>query len=362
MTVSALSRVEKLRARLRERDLDAFFCLQPENRRYLSGFTGTTGMVVVTAGGAHFLTDFRYVEQAERQAQGFTVHRVQEQNAYTQVLGEILRREGARRVGFESDFLTVDGHARYAKELEGVELVPAAGMVEAIRQVKEPDEIEAIRRAAALADAAFEHVLTFLRPGVTEREVALELEFFMKRNGATALAFDTIVASGPRSSLPHGVASDRVIGRGELVTLDFGCVVDGYCSDMTRTVAVGEPDEKQREIYRIVLEAQARGLEAARPGVPGKDVDAACRDYIAARGYGDNFGHTTGHGVGLAVHEGPRLSSKAEEALVPGNVVTVEPGIYLPGWGGVRIEDLVVITENGCEILSRSPKALTVLE
>lgn len=357
-----MSRVEKVRAEMQRRQLDAFISLRPENRSYLTGFTGTAGMAVVTATGAYLLTDFRYVEQAQAQAPGFAVRQVGRSNRYAEELKKILQEEGIRRVGFESDYLTVDAHNRYAGELAGVDLVPAAGLVEGIRRVKEPEEIEAIRRAAALADEAFDHILRFLRAGVTEREVALELEFFMRRRGASALAFDTIVASGPRSSLPHGVASDRAIGRGDLVTLDFGCVVDGYCSDMTRTVAVGEPDEKQREIYAIVLEAQERGLVAVRAGVAARDVDAACRDFIAARGYGENFGHSTGHGVGRAVHEEPRLAAEVDDVLVPGNVVTVEPGIYLPGWGGVRIEDLVLVTETGCEILSRSPKALIVLE
>lgn len=357
-----MSRVEKVRAEMERRQLGAFLSLRPENRSYLTGFTGTAGMAVVTARGAYLLTDFRYVEQARAQAPGFTVRQVGSGNRYAGELRRILEEEGIRRVGFESDYLTVDAHGRYASELPGVDLVPAAGLVEGIRRVKEPDEIEAIRRAAALADEAFDHILRFLRAGVTEREVALELEFFMRRRGASALAFDTIVASGPRSSLPHGVASDRTIGPGELVTLDFGCVVDGYCSDMTRTVAVGEPDDKQREIYAIVLEAQERGLMAVRAGAAARDVDAACRDFIAARGYGENFGHSTGHGVGRAVHEEPRLAAEVDDVLVPGNVVTVEPGIYLPGWGGVRIEDLVLVTETGCEILSRSPKALMVLE
>ncbi|MCG0239061.1 MAG: Xaa-Pro peptidase family protein [Firmicutes bacterium] len=358
-----MNRLQRLRATLAEKGLDGLLVQKPENRRYLSGFTGSAGVLLVTARGAHLLTDFRYTEQAAAQAPDFQIHRTGD-GGYVETLVPLLQQEGVRRLGFESDYVTVDAHAAYQKALgdAGVELVPAAGLVERLRQIKDPEEVAAIRRAAAIADAAFQHILGYIRPGVTEREVALELEFFMKRQGASALAFDTIVASGPRSSLPHGVASDRVIGRGEFVTLDFGCVYQGYCSDMTRTVMVGEPDEKQREIYEIVLTAQRLGVEAARPGITGRELDAVCRDYIAQRGYGEYFGHGTGHGVGLYIHEEPRVSQRGETVLEPGHVVTIEPGIYLPGWGGVRIEDLVVITETGAEVLSQSPKDLIILE
>lgn len=356
-----MSRIDRVRAALAGKELDGLVVQKPENRAYLSGFTGTAGLLLITGKGAHLLTDFRYTEQARSQAPQFQVHQVATAG-YHPVLLSLLQADGVQRLGFESDFVTFDSYAAYQKELAGVELVPAAGLVERLRMVKEAEEIAAIRQAAAIADAAFDHILGYIRPGVSERDVALELEFFMKRQGASALAFDIIVASGPRSSLPHGVASDRVIGSGELVTLDFGCVYQGYCSDMTRTIMVGEPDEKQREIYEIVLEAQRRGVAAARPGLTGRELDAVCRDFISARGYGEAFGHGTGHGVGRYIHEDPRVSQLGQETLVPGHVVTIEPGIYLAGWGGVRIEDLLVITENGAEVLSHSPKDLIILE
>lgn len=345
------------------RGLEALLVQKEKNRIYLSGFTGTAGSLLITTAAAYLLTDFRYVEQAAAQAPAFSVQRMgQGPRATTDLLARLLSEHRISQLGFEADTVSFDWYEELRDGLRGVRLVPASGAVEALRKVKEPTEIEAIRRAAALADQAFAHILEYIRPGVTERDVALELEFFMRRRGASGVAFDTIVASGRRSSLPHGVATDKVIAAGELVTLDFGCVVDRYCSDMTRTVVVGEPDAQQRQIYDVVLNAQQAGVAAARAGQTGKELDHVCRQIIADSGYGEYFGHGTGHAVGLDVHEDPRVSPTGQERLVPGHVVTIEPGIYLPGWGGVRIEDLVVITADGCDVLSRSPKELIILD
>ena len=234
-------------------------------------------------------------------------------------------------------------------------------MIEKLRMIKTDDEIRTIRRAAEIADEAFSHILTFIKPGVTELEVSNELEFFMRRLGASESSFDTIVASGKRSALPHGVATGKTIENGDMVTLDFGALYDGYVSDITRTVAVGEPTEELKKIYHIVLEAQMRACSALKPGMTGKEADAVARDYIKDHGYGEAFGHSTGHGIGLEVHEGPGLSFRSDTVLKPGMVVTVEPGIYVPGLGGVRIEDDVLITEDGCELLTSSPKELIIL-
>lgn len=358
-----MSRLEQARAELARRDLDAMIVTQPENRAYLSGFTGTDATLLITAAAAHLATDARYIEQAAAQAPEFRVHRVSGGlTSNLKLLATLLQEAGARRVGFESDTVSYQLFQAYSTAFTGIEVAPAAGLVEKLREIKEPAEVEAIRRAAAVTDAAFAHALELLRPGLKESELALELEFFMRRQGAIRAAFDFIVASGPRSSMPHGVASDRVIGASELVTLDIGCVVDGYCSDMTRTVMVGRPDDKQREIYAIVLEAQQRGVAAVRPGITGRELDAVCRSYIESKGYGEAFGHSTGHGVGRYIHEDPRISISGESELLPGHVITIEPGIYLPGWGGVRVEDLVLVTDTGGESLSQSPRGLIILE
>lgn len=351
-------RLEGLRRALGEHQVDAFMITRPENRAYMSGFTGSAGWLIITADKAFLITDFRYFEQATAQAPDFEV--IKQGTLVTDTLREVLERAGVQRLAFEKEYVTYADYERYRERL-GVDLQPVDGAVEKLRLVKDSGEVDAIRQAAAIGDKAFRRILDFLRPGLREDEVALELEFQMRKAGATGLAFDIIVASGPRSSLPHGRASDRVIQEGDFVKMDFGCVFNGYCSDMTRTVVMGEPDEKQREIYDIVLEAQVAAVKAVRPGLTGKELDEVARKIIADHGYGDKFGHGLGHGVGRMVHEGPRVSSLGEDPLQPGNVITIEPGIYLPGWGGVRIEDLVVVTESGAEILTGSPKELIIL-
>jgi Xaa-Pro aminopeptidase len=354
------ARLAKLRTAMAERQVDGLLVCKPENRAYLSGFTGSSGWLLVSADRAVLVTDFRYVEQATAQAQAYEV--VRQGQVHFPTIAEIVGQMGATRLGFEGDFITADEFRQYEQLLPDLDLVPVTGMVEGLRMFKDEGEIAIMAKAAAIADEAWSHILGHIRPGVTEWDVAVELEYSMRKLGAQGPAFDTIVASGVRSSLPHGRASQKVIAAGDLVTCDFGALYEGYCSDMTRTVMVGEPTEKQREIYAIVLEAQLRGVAACKAGMTGMDLDEVCRSYIRERGYGENFGHGTGHGVGRFIHEGPKVSVKgANDVLQAGMVVTIEPGIYVAGWGGVRIEDMLLVTETGCRRLSQSPKELVIL-
>jgi len=353
------NRVSKLRKVLQSRGLDALLITSGINRRYLSGFTGSSGFVLVTGDDCYLLTDFRYMTQAAEQADGLTV--VEHGPKFIDTVRELLPSGGNVRIGFEQDHVTFSAYTAYAEALKPAELVPVSKAVEDLRMIKDAEELAVMGRAADLADDTFRHILNVLKPGMTERDVDLEMEFYMRTHGATCSSFDTIVASGERSAMPHGVASSRVIQGNEFVTFDFGALLDGYCSDLTRTVALGTPNPKLKEIYDIVLEAQLHALAHIKPGMTGRECDALARDIITRYGYGDQFGHSTGHGLGMEVHEWPRLSKLSDDILQPGMVVTVEPGIYLPGIGGVRIEDDVVITESGISLLTHSSKDYTVL-
>ncbi|MHB1394643.1 MAG: M24 family metallopeptidase [Clostridia bacterium] len=352
-------RVSSLRQLMSANRLDGVFAYSNENRRYLSGFTGSTGFVVIGKNIAEFITDFRYMEQAAKQCEGFDV--VIQSNNLMEKIAEALRQDGVRRLGIEEDFMTVGFCEDLKRAMPGVEIIPARHVFAKLRVIKDASEIKNIRKAASIADEAFKHMLGYIKPGLSETEVALELEYTMKKKGASATSFDSIVASGVRSSLPHGVATEKIIENGEFLTLDFGCVYNGYCSDMTRTVFIGKATEKHRRIYDLVLKAQVEALKGIKPGVTGKSVDKIARDLISKEGYGEYFGHGLGHGVGLAVHEDPRLSILGENILEAGMIVTDEPGIYIPDFGGVRIEDLVLVTESGAETLSKSPKELIEL-
>lgn len=347
-------RVEKMAALLAEKNIDAMLVMQPENRYYLSGFSGSTGVLLITPGSSYLCTDFRYTEQAEAESPHLQVVKVTE--TFADTLVEMKERAGFSTLAFESDYINYKLYHTFRDKLPGVELVPLDGAVEKLRRVKDSDELAAIAESMAMLDSGFQYICGIIRPGMSEKEVALELEIFLRRRGAAGKSFPFIVASGARSSLPHGEASDRVIQPGDVVTLDFGVIKNHYCSDMTRTVAVGSPPPDMKQIYGIVLEAQLAGLQAVRAGVPASAVDRAAREVIESHGYGEYFGHGTGHGVGLAVHEAPRLSARDDTVLEKGMVVTVEPGIYLPGRGGVRIEDSVVVERDGCRLLTRSPK------
>lgn len=351
-------RLNKLREALTQVGANAFITEKQENRFYLSGFTGSTGWVIVTEKEAFLVTDFRYVEQAQEQAPDFTV--VNNERKAVEAIARLLQEKGIKRLAFESS-ISFGTYQEWSKAFDGVELVPTSGVLEKIRMFKDESEMVIIREAVGIAEAAFAHIQGYIRPGVREVDVALELEYFMRKQGATGSGFDIIVASGVRGALPHGRASEKVIQAGEMVTLDFGAAYKGYNSDITRTVAVGEPSAKMKEIYDIVLRAQLAGLEALKPGVTAKAADAATRDVIAAAGYGEAYGHSAGHGLGIEVHELPGLSTVSTFVLEPGMLVTMEPGIYITGVGGVRIEDDVLITADGHENLNKSTKELLIL-
>ncbi|UQW98749.1 Xaa-Pro peptidase family protein [Rummeliibacillus sp. G93] len=353
-----MERVERLVKALNSQNLDGLLITNNYNLRYMTGFTGTSGVAVVSQKEAVFITDFRYTEQASKQITGYRI--VEHKGTIIEEIAAIVKELGIKSLGFEKDVVSYRMYEAYSKVIPA-DLVGVTDLIEKIRLVKTEDELKTIKAACQIADETFEHIIQFIKPGKTELEVSNELEFYMRKLGATSSSFDTIVASGVRSALPHGVATDKIIEKGDFVTLDYGALYNGYISDMTRTVAVGEPSEQLKEIYQIVLEAELLGLEKFKPGMTGKEADAICRDYIKEHGYGDAFGHSTGHGIGLEVHEGPGLSFRSNITLEPGMVVTCEPGIYLPGVGGVRIEDDTLITETGNEKLTHAPKELIIL-
>ncbi|MFZ5916807.1 MAG: M24 family metallopeptidase [Chloroflexota bacterium] len=349
-------RLAKLRQTLTDQGLDAMLITDEANRRYLSGFTGSAGMLVISQDRALLATDFRYYEQATLQAPHFELIRLTDK--FSLLLPDLVAGLGVRRLGFESKNLTFDQHASLAAALPaGVEFAPTADTVLEMRAVKDEGELAALRRAIAVSDAAYAHMARFMRPGMTEKEVAWELERFMRTAGADKVSFDIIVAAGPNGAMPHARPGEAVIRPGQAVVMDFGAVVEGYHSDLTRTVVLGEADGTYRQVYDIVLQAQQAAIAGIRPGMTGQEADAIAREVIQAAGYGEFFGHGLGHGVGLVIHEKPgvgRLSDK--DVLQPGMVFSVEPGIYLPGEFGVRLEDLVVLREHGPEVLSLAAK------
>ncbi len=351
-------RINQIRNLLQDKGLDAILLYKPENRRYVSNFTGSTGYVLITKELAQFITDFRYTQQAEAQCKGFEVVEMSKLKPVT----DVIKNYSIKKLGIEEDYVAFGQYLEFKEKLENVEFVPLEGTITKLRSIKSQEEINLISKAAEIADEAFQHILQYIKPGLKEREVALELEVFMKKRGASNLSFDSIVASGNRSSLPHGVASDKIIEKGDLVTLDFGCVYQGYCSDMTRSFVMGEATERQKEIYYTVLEAQEKSLQSVRPGIKGVELDKIARDIISDKGFGEYFGHGLGHGVGLEVHELPHVNGLGDVPMEPGMIITIEPGVYIPDYGGVRIEDLVVVTENGYEVLSKSTKELIELK
>jgi Xaa-Pro aminopeptidase len=348
-------RLRSVQARLSSLEVDALLVTNLTNVRYLTGFVGTNGQVLVTASSpALFLSDPRYAARATAFVQGAEVaiypHKL------TDVLPERLTAEGIEQLGVEAQTMTIAQRDELDAQLEEVSLVPVAKVVEDLRRTKDAAEIAQLRAAAQLADDAFERVLDRLAPGATERDVALEIEVTMRRAGADGVSFEPIVGSGPLSSHIHHYPTERSFEKGDLVLLDFGCKLDGYCSDLTRTVVLGPATDEQREQYELVLAAQAAGLRALAVGAPAATVDAAARAVIDGAGRADEFGHGLGHGVGLEVHEAPTLNKVSEDVLAANDVVTIEPGVYSPGAGGVRIEDCVVVTEGGAEVLGSAPK------
>ncbi len=351
------NRSERLIELLPEPGVDLLLVTALVNVRYMTGYTGSNGLAIVGPQTRVFVTDSRYVEQAAAQVDPSYDRRRDQHDLLEAVLDAL--PAGEVRLGFDDANVTVRQYARLRELLpERVELLPAGGLVERLRAVKEPEEVQRIRIAAAAADAALLALLEQGLTGRTERELATALELAMRDQGAQRPSFDSIVAAGPHGALPHAAPRDVPVGRGELVVIDWGAEVDGYCSDCTRTVATGEPGGEAREVYQLVLEAQRTGVEAVKAGADGRAVDAAARDVIEAGGHGEHFGHGLGHGVGSEIHEAPRLSRQSDDRLQTGNVVTVEPGVYLPGRFGVRIEDLVVVDDGSREILTSLDKEL----
>ena len=352
-------RLNRLVAQFPEKELDALLISAPENRRYLSGFTGSAGYLFISSERAVLVTDSRYTEQATNQAPDFQVMQVR--GGWDWFL-EQLKETGVKRVGFESRDMTVAtynslvGAVKDDSALSQVSMIATAEMPEEGRVFKDQRELALLQRAIDASDAAMEAVCPNITVGMTEREVAWRMEMAMRDFGADGISFDTIVASGPNGAMAHHRPSDRAIQEGEPIVIDMGAIVEGYCSDITRTVVVGEPDETFNKIYDIVLGAQLTAINIVRPGMTGEDCDDLSRAVIAEAGYGDNFGHSLGHGVGLAVHENPRVSPRSPDKLEPNMVFTVEPGIYLTGWGGIRIEDIVVLGDDGAKVLSKAGK------
>ena len=349
-------RLKKLRQAMKEQDLEAILLTRPESGRYVSGFTGGEAALLITAREAMLLTDFRYYEQVREEAPQFELVKVE--GRVSQILKRVCRERGVKTLGFESTHLPFAQYQEWKKATKGVKWVPTKDAVEDVRMVKDEGELANIRKAVSIADLACDHIRSYIKPGMSEKQVAWELELFMRTHGAEGIAFELIVASGANGAKPHAVPQDKPIPEGELIVMDMGAKVDGYHSDLTRTIILGEPDEKAQEVFDIVLRAQLAAEDQARPGMTGQELDAVARSVIDEAGYGEYFGHGLGHGVGLAVHEKPRVGSSSTDLLEPGVVCTIEPGIYLPGWGGVRTEDMVLFTEDAVEVLSQARKEL----
>ena len=356
-------RRKKLIEKLKKEKYDLAILDSPYNLFYYSGFTGGEAILIIPVdseiGNAQIITDSRYYEQVEKECPDIQLVRL-ENSSYIKIIEEMLKSDRQKRVAIE-ETMNLSRYLKLKEALKSFDLVADSTVLNECRMVKDDNELELLKRAEAIGDAAFDHILSIIKPGITEREIAIELEFFMKRQGAKGLSFDTIVASGENSSMPHAQVTERAIQNGDFVTMDFGCVYKGYCSDMTRTVAVGGISDEMKKVYRIVLEANLRALNGIRAGVKCSAIDALARDYIKDMGYGNYFGHGLGHSVGLYIHEEPRFSPKCDTITEKNMVITDEPGIYLPGRFGVRIEDLVVVKDDGYELLSHSPKELIVL-
>ena len=330
------------------------------SRHYGAEFDIAEGIAIVSAKGCRYFTDSRYIEAAQKGIQGFEVIMTDRENPYAKLLNEAIADFGITTLGYEENYLTVAEFSKFEKELNA-KLAPMHKAISGFRAVKEPWELDIMRRAQAIADKAFSEVLVRIKPGMTEKELQAELIYCLYKNGGEGLSFDPIVVSGPNTSLPHGIATDRVIREGDFVTMDFGVMLQGYCSDMTRTVAIGYATEEMRKVYDTVLQAQIAGIAATRAGLKGKDVDAAARQVIIDAGYGDYFGHGYGHSLGLEIHEPPNCNPSGEVVMEAGMVVSAEPGIYLPGKFGVRIEDVVIFTKDGCENITHSPKKMIIV-
>ena len=352
-------RVEGLVAQLQEKELDGVLISAPENRRYLSGFSGSAGYLFITKANAILVTDSRYTEQATNQSPYFDVRQVK--GGWDWLIDE-MKSFGVKKVGFESQDMTVGTYNSLIDAIKGdsalgdVSMVPAAGLTENQRIIKDKEELQTLQLAIDAADKAMDQVCPNITPGMTEREVAWKMEMAMRDFGADAISFDTIVAAGPNGAMAHHQPSDYVIKQSDPIVIDMGAKVGGYCSDLSRSIAVGEPDETFNKIYDTVLGAQLTAINTVKIGMTGEETDNLSRDVIVQAGYGDNFGHSLGHGVGLVIHENPRVGPRSPDVLELNTVFTVEPGIYLSGWGGIRIEDIVILGENGAVPMSKARK------
>ncbi|MCI7812646.1 MAG: aminopeptidase P family protein [Lachnospiraceae bacterium] len=351
---------EKIAAVIGQKNVDAILVSDSYNIRHISQFRGE-GYLYLTKNRQVILTDSRYTTQAKGEAEEFEVFEINNDCSYEKLLSNLMEEDGVEKVGFEDQHIGYAEYERWTRQIPGKTWIEMGESLNDLRMIKEQWELDCLEKAESIGDAAFSHILNVIKPGMTELAIAAELEYFMKQNGASGTSFDTIIASGLNSAMPHAIPSDKKIEEGDFVTMDFGCKYNGYCSDMTRTIVVGKASEKQREIYSIVLEAQLAALDALRPGLTGQEVDKVARDIIEKAGYGAYFGHGLGHSVGLFIHESPRLSPKGMTLMQENMIQTVEPGIYLPGFGGVRIEDMVVVTADGHKNFAHSKKELIEL-
>ena len=363
-----ISRLQKLRPLITERGLDTLLVSQPENCRYLCGFTGE-GHLFISSSHALLITDSRYTEQAKEEASGFEI--IQIKGGLSDWLPDLVADFGWHKLGFEANFISYDSYYKLSEAIKteqlNFELVPTTSLVERLRAIKEPEELELILKAVDLTDAAFEYAKSLIHPGVTEKESAWEIEKFLRQKGSEEVPFDLIVASGPNSALPHAKPTEREIRSGEPVLIDMGAKISGYCSDFSRTLSLRaqrsnlKADKTLQQIYNIVLKAQTTAIEGIESGIDASQADRLARDVIEQAGYGDAFGHSLGHGVGLAVHEFPALASNSRDCLLNGMVFTIEPGIYIPEWGGVRIEDMVILEEGRARVLTKSEKIMEII-
>lgn len=350
------ARLRRLRRLMEERNIDALLVCQRENVRYVTGFSGSSGCVLVSTGKPVLITDFRYQIQAAHEAPGSRV--LIQRKDMISAIAEAARGLGTRQIWFDESFMTVE-RARLLKK-QGLRMKAAKDPVSELRLRKDPSELKSIRKAIQRGEESFRALIRTMKAGMTEREVGNRLEWLMREKGAKKAAFDTIVASGANGAMPHATLSGRKIRTGDLITIDFGAEADGYYCDITRTICLGKPTQRQREIHDIVLHAQNAAIKSVRAGIACSDVDRAARDFIGQEGQGKHFGHATGHGIGLMVHEGPSISAMSKSRIQEGMVFTVEPGIYIPGWGGIRIEDMVCVTDSGAQILTSLSRDLLV--
>jgi len=356
-----MSRFQKIANQLDAYGLDAMMVTSEPNRLYVTQFHSTAGVAIVTREKSYFITDSRYIEAAGKAVTGAEIRQNTAQNTAVQITGEILQAHGVKKLGFEEQYATVAEYNLWKEKLPCEKLVPATKLIMDLRSVKEPEEIECLVAAQRIAEKALKEVIDFIKPGVTEKEISAYLQYRMLCHGAEKMSFEPIVVSGVNSSMPHGVPTGKKVEKGDFVTMDFGCVYGGYCSDMTRTVAVGYVTEEMEKVYNTVLAAQKAGIAAAKAGVTGKAVHEAAAKVIADAGYGDYFGHGFGHGVGVEIHESPRAAVTNTRPLPAGAVISAEPGIYLPGKFGVRIEDVIVIGEDGSNDIMEAPHELIII-